>query len=592
VISGGQETVLNIWQMETNRKQDLPHLTSSIQRLTVSPSGTSYALRLADNSVIVLSTSELKPKAVMSSIQSRSSTDIHKWLDKDLNILQTAAIENRLSPNQILVAVPASSDGFAAGQAPPTPFLQTFDISVGRHVSRQALTRNNAINVDKGGSGNKIEEANVYMMQTTADGLWLATAEEWMPPATDICSLIGEPDINSIQKELEERRETFLKFWKWDSIKNQWGLHARVDSPHVADSEPYINRILDLVAFPDRTGFATIGEDRMIRLWRPKSRLKDGTIIRGVVKDSLTTWSCSKSMELERIAIGSELEEDTGKFEIPRRAKLAISADGSVLAVSLNDTQEFEPGLKAPGLTHFYDCDTGERKFTSPDLYIRDLAGMQFLGQHLIILSEDLHVWDMVSNKLKFGYNLYQNGGRPQGPLRLLAANEKLGTFAVAFTRVNDVEVSTRILVFDTTSAKPLLLTDLPGVVTALMSSDSTSGFITIDAEAEVRLIQPTTNQTILPHMLGQATDSVTEEDEIMGDADDESDVEVIEDTSAGAADIEGSDDESDVDMDRPVIRGNQLAKLFEGTTSHALPPVQDLFHAVAKLYIGRAGVK
>jgi NET1-associated nuclear protein 1 (U3 small nucleolar RNA-associated protein 17) len=591
LVSGGQETVLIIWQLETNKRQDLPHLTSAIQRISISPSGTSYALRLADNSAIVLSTSELAPKALMSSSQSKTSANLQEWLSNDIDILQTPAVENKLSPNQILFVVPATSDGFAVGQAPPAPFLQTFDVSVGRHVSRQALARNNAINLNKAPSGNKIDEANVYMIQTSADGLWLATAEEWSPPVAEISKLLGTNDREALQREIDRRRESYLKFWRWDGEKSQWGLHTRVDSPHRVDWEPFINRIIDLVAFPDSTGFASIGEDGIVRFWKPKSKLKDGSIVRGIIHDGITTWSCSKSMEVEKISLESDQDEDQGKYEIPRKAKLAFSTDGSTLVVSLNNTQILtQTKENAPGLVHFYNSSTGELQDSISGLYAKDIAGMQFLGRYLIILSNDLRVWDVVSNKLVFGYELHEADVQPKSQLRLLAVNKKLNTFAVAFTKVNDTDVLSRILIFDPTSPQPLLLTDLPGLITSLISSSSTSGFIALDNEAEAHLIQPAASQTLLPQMLGQSNDLVAQEDEVMVDVDEESDVEPIEDNTAAAA-ADDSDD-SDVDMDRPSFRGNQLAKIFEGTTSHALPPVQDLFHAVAKLYIGRAGVQ
>ena len=70
MISGGKETVLVLWQLDTNLKQFLPHLSAAIESLAVSPKGTLYALRLSDNSVIVLSTAELEPIANIVGLQS------------------------------------------------------------------------------------------------------------------------------------------------------------------------------------------------------------------------------------------------------------------------------------------------------------------------------------------------------------------------------------------------------------------------------------------------------------------------------------------------------------------------------------------
>jgi len=60
LISGGKETVMVLWQLETGKKQFLPHLTSEVERLVVSPEGDRYSVQMGDNSIMVLSSSELK----------------------------------------------------------------------------------------------------------------------------------------------------------------------------------------------------------------------------------------------------------------------------------------------------------------------------------------------------------------------------------------------------------------------------------------------------------------------------------------------------------------------------------------------------
>ena len=69
IISGGTETVLVLWQLDTGKQQFLPHLSATIQNVVVSPTGTSYAVQLSDNSTMVLSTAELKPTANVAGIQ-------------------------------------------------------------------------------------------------------------------------------------------------------------------------------------------------------------------------------------------------------------------------------------------------------------------------------------------------------------------------------------------------------------------------------------------------------------------------------------------------------------------------------------------
>src|ERR1700733_11875966 len=69
IISGGSETVLVLWQLDTGKQQFLPHMSATIQNIVVSPTGTSYGIQLADNSAMILSTAKLEPTTNISGIQ-------------------------------------------------------------------------------------------------------------------------------------------------------------------------------------------------------------------------------------------------------------------------------------------------------------------------------------------------------------------------------------------------------------------------------------------------------------------------------------------------------------------------------------------
>ena len=100
LISGGRETVLILWQLETSRRQELPHLTSAIDNIVVSPSGSSYLIQLADNSAMVLSTSELSPTAYVAGLQSRI---VSKERPEAPQIRTTEEFKNRIT-DEILYA--------------------------------------------------------------------------------------------------------------------------------------------------------------------------------------------------------------------------------------------------------------------------------------------------------------------------------------------------------------------------------------------------------------------------------------------------------------------------------------------------------
>jgi NET1-associated nuclear protein 1 (U3 small nucleolar RNA-associated protein 17) len=182
VISGGHETVMVIWQLDTGQQQFLPHLSAAVQHLTVSPTALAYAVHLADNSVVVLSTSELQPTAYISGLSLRHRRANEKKAKK---------IPAALQPKETTIvelAVPADYPT-TTNTDPNATLLQTYDFGTKQQTNRQALVRNNitALNVDP--SGKRIKEPDVIHLKISHDGQWLATVDEWTPPKDDLEAL-------------------------------------------------------------------------------------------------------------------------------------------------------------------------------------------------------------------------------------------------------------------------------------------------------------------------------------------------------------------------------------------------------------------
>src|SRR5438034_8107676 len=148
IISGGLETVLVLWQLDTGRKQFLPHLSSPICNLVVSPTGKSYAVKLADNTAMVLSTSNLRPIASMSGLQLPSDADlagrkphtkgsISKYPEVEIDDGQICdilpAVLHPVNTDHLLLATP--SDPVSRKNSSNVSFLQTFDLRSGHHIS-------------------------------------------------------------------------------------------------------------------------------------------------------------------------------------------------------------------------------------------------------------------------------------------------------------------------------------------------------------------------------------------------------------------------------------------------------------------------
>ncbi|GME38884.1 WD repeat containing protein [Neofusicoccum parvum] len=612
IISGGQETVLVLWQLQTSKKQFLPNLTSAIDGLVVSPSGASYAVQLADNSVIVLSTAELLPKANIAGVQSRffslDSTSDNELLD---SVRRTAAAVNPQDSNQILLSVPASQPRTEVnGVNPPAPFLQTYDISSNHHVFRQAITRNNATIFNQGPGATKLREPDLRHLQLSHDGKWLATVEEWIPPVEDVEHLAAEKTM--IEEERRVRREVYLKFWLWNEEKAQWMLESRIDAPHQFTDKLISGRVFDLKYDPSSTSFATVGEDGFIRIWAPKTRLHDGTVVRGSKGEGLVTWSSRSSIRLEAAVEGLGADSDIPSELVPVNARLAYSPDGSVLAAS----QEFY-GNHSQGLVHFVDPTAGSVRYSRGGLYSTGLVEIAFVGRQFIILSNSLSVWDLVDDELSYGYSF-----RPLGLTRAqkaeiihLAINNTDGTFALSLplpeqqkkasklesadapapTAATQKEPSSttkkrmsKIFVFSTASPRPLYSVVVPQLVTALLPAGSRKGFVALNTAAELRVIAPKTAGFQLVGPVAAAEESlgafVDEETALEPLVEDEEDDKVEEKLPTEEELEEGVAAEGD-QGDKPVVRPEMLAGVFDVGPSFALPPVRDLFEAVVGLY-------
>ena len=62
LLSGGEEGVLVVWQLETEHKDFLPRLASDILSIAVSPDQTLYALVHKDNTIRIVSATNMKIK--------------------------------------------------------------------------------------------------------------------------------------------------------------------------------------------------------------------------------------------------------------------------------------------------------------------------------------------------------------------------------------------------------------------------------------------------------------------------------------------------------------------------------------------------
>ena len=547
LISGGRETVLILWQLETGRRQELPHLTSAIDNIVVSPSGSSYLIQLADNSAMVLSTSELSPTAYVAGFQSRIISNvrseapqirtIEEFKNKttvDKLFAKFPATMNPRRSNELLLAA-ASSQSWTEpkDKLVATPHLQSFNIVKDCQIARQALTRNHATSVNVGPEATKLEEPSVILLDVTSDGCWLATVEEWVPPLVDLEYLA--PGNRSRLREQARRREVYLKFWSWDNEENNWTLQTRIDHPHRSFETAESGITFDLASHPKRAQFATVGEDCVVRIWKVIPRLRDGTVaVRSRSGEELYTWKCRYTIELERpmVDLEDEFEEDKEPHMVTHLARLCYSQDASVLGICHQ-----LPG-KPPSLGKYYLADARNGSIVKTGLrwFGDNLHDAAILDKCLITLSDMLIVWDLVTYELVYGLKLEHGRLRPGMRLvtALLAVNPSSNTVAVTLSYVTNAAADTHngskskkkhgrkdkntagaqeinhkdekdrkppnnasnfdtvtdLYIFDPrASAKPLFRHEFPEVVAALLPSRTSKGYYLIDVDAQFHTI-------------------------------------------------------------------------------------------------------
>ncbi|PLB49553.1 WD domain protein [Aspergillus steynii IBT 23096] len=484
IISGGHESVMVLWQLETGRKHFLPHLSSPICNITVSSSGNTYVVKLADNCIMVLSARELQPFATIIGLQ--LCPKVAGLQDRSMSSaycqpqLTTAALHPQ-HPDRILLAVPASRQLTQCGRPlSNSSVLQTYDINANSHLSRQALARTNATTLSISPEGSQIIAPDVTHLSISHDGKWMATVDDWCPYPQDVEAL----ELSQKQATHVTLRETFLKFWKWNGISAVWELATRVDGPHFSRDGPL--PVLDLAARPRSYEFATIGLDMVLRFWCPSIRNRSGLKAANDT-ESLETWKCRSTIDLSGYFMNYAPGQSSAAF-------ISFSQDGSVLAVC---AQSDDP--LSTGLTILIDAQSCNVRYSRTGLYTGKPCAAEFLGCHLAIASQQsLSIWNIVDDTVRV-VNLAANGSSVTVSPLLLAVNPTTETFAVASQDVqgNHPVKKTRqphfrVRVYDIRSLSLIFQSPLSHCPLALLGNPNSADYIVVDSAANIQRLGST----------------------------------------------------------------------------------------------------
>ncbi|PWW72336.1 WD40 repeat-like protein [Tuber magnatum] len=573
IISGGSETVLVIWQLGTGFKQFLPHLGATIQNIAISPQGSSYGVGFADNSVMVLSTTEFKPTSSVTGIQSRVFR-----LEKDTEYPRFTCVTHPTLPNRLLLASPSSQTDLYSS----APSLQTFDISSNRQIYRQALTKNNVTSVNQGPDEYRIKEPNLPHLAITKDGKWLASIDEWKPPKKRPFN--PNQDGRSLQEDDSDQSEVSLKFWKWGEKSLSWELATIVKSPHPSSSSGP-EEVLDLVAAPRAHLFATLAGDGSIRLWKPKVRARDGARLRG--EDSeITVWSCRKVIKFsrgkkEQQVLAQNLLGGMGPQKV-WWGSATFSEDNSVIAAavpsSLGDSAIYLADPSSGAIVHFLS-----------GLQVGETAEIAILERYLIILgTSKLLVWNMVNGTAQWEFNL-RILLSVDNPVTHLAVDYVSQTFAITISQPD--AQSPKVFIFEAPHPTPVHVQrfDCGYQIMALIATDTGKGYVTLDNQARVRCLSPILAGPVQHVSAGDEE----EEQEALADAEeDEPTIGILSgaylSTTTHTMSVE---DRMDLDYHKGdgivdhVVSREALENILDSTPSYAIGSLEYKFDQVLQLF-------
>ncbi|KAI7871378.1 WD40-repeat-containing domain protein [Mucor mucedo] len=243
LLSGGEEAVVVIWQLDTGHKQFLPRLGGSIDSITISPNNRFYCLGLDDNSIRLVNSITQSIEQVIQGLQ-------YAQVDHATNPLSTGLIIEPRNHHIVLNGVQGS--------------IQFYDANADKHVMDLEVVPMNRIS--RTSTEKEIIHAHVAHVAFLKTGEWMATVD--------------------MRDDKVTTPELFLKFWRWNPDTQAYTLHTRVDYPH---AKPITSLIFNPVSTMGPMAITT-SEDKTFKVWHLNTDLANHGNRAATQSDS--AWVC------------------------------------------------------------------------------------------------------------------------------------------------------------------------------------------------------------------------------------------------------------------------------------------------------------
>jgi WD40 repeat protein len=361
LLSGGQEAVLVIWQVETGHKQFLPRLGGCIEHFCVSANGKWFGATCSHNAILLIDAIASKVQRSIVGLQSCSTAAVtHDSAHTSANYPSAAHSVFAVQPRSNHLVVRADKPGS----------VQVYDMFKQRQVREITISRSNVV----------ARSSVTVTAPSSVDRICFSSCATWM-----------------VTSERRKGRDvsplTQLKFWKHNVDTNRYELNTRMYNPHRGP-------VSTLVFHPTENVLVTASSgDNTFRIWAETHHQRD--VSATAIKRKLST-SKKHQYDAEDDLIGPSVSfqcRSVGYYRKGMRLRDAsFSVDGSILAVCYDETVTlWDPlTLVLKGqLTHNNPRQNVER--------VTFVPGSPFI---VTATSDRMYVWNLLTMSIWWSLNL------------------------------------------------------------------------------------------------------------------------------------------------------------------------------------------